>query len=311
MSQSLDYEVDLCHQSHGARATGREIDGNGDHAHSLCPSAANAMGRTHRLLLTALKDLAHKAGVCTVAVEPKTKTLLDDQFTEKQCAEIAPENLRLIESSELQGAIEELKTCTSAVQTEAIAERVLNVLKSLPGARKGLRIDAELVRSNGDVLWVDVAQVHPSCATYRSDALNYVKAVLSWEREGRLIGQPAPPNQSRAVRDIERNKNSKYLPLLAIAETQVARGRRAVRPVFRGAVLSHSLEPSKQLISTFEWLTTAFIETHEPRPPRDDGISLAQAVADFRKEFRWRFALGCGSGFGGTCLAAGYPHSSA
>jgi hypothetical protein len=186
-------------------------------------------------------------------------------------------------------------------------------LRAIAGDKAAVRLDAQLTRPDtGATLLIDFAQVHPSASSYRAASLASVRRVLDWELTGQEAGLPKPEgcDQASAVRLVEKQKRSRYLPLLAYIEHQMAQAKRHVRPELRGAVVSHSLEPSRDTIAALDWLTSAFTASQDERIPRGDGIALNTRVSNFRRDLRMRLAFASASGFSRMCLAAGYPGGS-
>ena len=135
-----------------------------------------------------------------------------------------------------------------------------------------------------------------------------MRRVLDWEGSGGEEGgePPAEVTQARCLSDIQKIKHTKYLTLRALADKQVADGRRALQPTFRGFVVSHSVEPSTDVLATLEFFTAAFSRSRK-EAVRTDGSSLSSEVAEFRAMFRREVALASASGFGRILRAAGYP----
>jgi hypothetical protein len=305
-SPHFDYVTDLCHDAHSEN---REIDALGDHACSKCASAKSGICAGHRMLGAAIKDSAIEAGT-TVTMEPATKALLLDEFSDEECHRIAPKTLSKIRSAPLLEAIDRLKNASPA-EAPALGAAIMQEIAALPPGKKGLRIDIDIVDPDtGASLWIDTAQVHPSCKNYRKKSLAAARRILDWERTGQAAGLPRPAECTRgdSVTSVENKKKVKYLPLIAIAEKQLSQGLRYSRPDFKGFIVSHSLEPSQDVVSTLEWLTTAFIKDFERKPDRLDGLGLRECLIDFRRKFKARVAFASASGFGRACLAAGYPH---
>ena len=109
---------------------------------------------------------------------------------------------------------------------------------------------------------------------------------------------------AHAVQSTQDIKQTKYLSVRVLAERQLAERTRTTRPSVKGFVVSHSIEPSKDVHSTLDFLVEALCR-HRDGAVRTDGSTMRSEVTEFRADFRRAIALATAAGFARTMRKAG------
>jgi hypothetical protein len=293
----------------------REIDPTGDHASSGCHPCSGPRYRLHNGVRDVLRDFAIEAGL-QATNEPATSSLLLDDFNDEQCRLMFPkeqtrETKRLaeragvlaIEIADLEDRIDVTR------ETNAKRFKLRELQLKLSDNVQGRRIDLHIVDSaSQDSRWIDVAGVHPTCATYRKKTIKFVRKLQEAElrAEETMTANPMAKISVALIESTEGRKETTYSLLTALADNQKRLRRRQGEHKFVPAVFTHNGELSPKLFDLVEWLSLHY-KTHSASLDFTHGRAAKQLSAEFRTRLKDALQTAIANGYGAMLRAAGLP----
>ena len=306
----FDYPVESCMESH-AKGKSRLLDASANHANSRCPSASGALHYRHTLLKWAIYHAAKEAG-CSTTMEPRTHTLLLEQFSAARCRTLfakRPNKKQKAMADDLQRAIKRWHVIPEGEARQLLGEQIKQTQSTLErqlGAKKGLRIDVQITDPvSGQETWVDTTCIHPTCASRLAKEVKLLEEQLK-DPPRTTTGRPAL-RIGQAVQDQAALKVEHYQPLVNVAQEQVNSGRREEAPTFFPAVVSTHGELGKATQALIERLTHSYGLRLAREGDRKDGAEPATLTARFRNELRCTLKVAAAKGLGRMLLASGLP----
>ena len=309
-NQTLGYIVETCMSQHGSTAS--ELDANGDHQASSCPSAHLAKCKTHTAVMTHIIKFAEEAGALTKR-EPTTFTLLPE-LSKNQCARLFPRKPPLLYTQ----ISTEIIKCLTAPPGSIDHPRVNHLFSTLPvldvknsGA---LRIDASIINPTTDEDdWIDATRIHTTCASYVKAEFKAVSLRLSTAQFATtaqsvdpLLWARSPALHARAQRKI-----SKYSRLMLLAERMAADQRLPSKPKFVPFVVSSLGELSREAYQFREKLVSLFRKRVVSNPALVFPKSPSAAVANYRARFTQGLMRVLADGLALVMMTAGRPPRTA
>ena len=306
----LDYPVECCMESH-SKGERRFLDANANHANSGCPSASGALHYRHTLLKWAVYNAAKQAG-CVVKMEPKTHTLLLEEYTAAECRTLfakQPNKKQRAMAESMQLAIKRWHILPEGEEREELGDEIRqtqNTLNKQLGSRKGLRIDVKIKDpTSNQETWVDTTCIHPTCASRLTKEVKLLEQQLQHPRRT-ATGKPIQ-RTGQAVQDQAAHKIAHYQPLVSVAQRQVHSGRRQEMPKFLPVVVSTHGELGRGAQTLIERLTHSYGLRLTEEGERKDGAEVGELTARFRHELRCTLKVAVAKGLGRMLLASGLP----
>ena len=242
-----DYKVERCLNPSCDHAI---MTATHDHAAS-CPAAYSARSSLHRGMHDTVKYYVHDLGG-TAFDPPKTSKILNQEFTEIECALIFPKDPNSADAAlarQLQSWIRASAANGLPPLTRAVASALQRGIRTLTGrtlTARRLDLTFTLPRSHYEFL-LDASCLHGTCKTHLASTTDWTKKVLAQELQqtptpAQLAGQldtrePSPPVQARV-----QLKNRTYETLMRLVASQVQRHKRTRPALLVPLVLSHAGE---------------------------------------------------------------------
>jgi hypothetical protein len=293
-------QATLCKQSH----EGKVVDAQGNHAVACQGSKYGPTCNTHTNLKTVVIQAAKDVGL-QARDEPSTASILNGQFTPEQIRGMFPKSKTKASqkiSEELHKLLLTIESMPPSPARMALSDKASQIQRKLPDAtheqHTGLRIDVA-IDGGSQPVWVDVTSLHSTCDTYVKSQYQWHLAehqagiIADFKKSGTSFSKV--PSASVAVKIKE--KNTKYLPLIRLAQLQHVRHRRASLPRFQACVLSHHCEFSPGFFELFDWFTGQF-RRQQHAIFNYEGIPLSTRVAGFQTQLYNRGVASMVAGWG-------------
>ena len=288
-----------------------DIDLHGNHANSgKCFATSAGRGTRHKLMKQAIYHHATKAGCLTSFVTEQTAAkLLLDEFTPQQCRTMFPRYITvdMAERSRILEAAFKSARDLPPSQKEAELRRLNVELQQLLNDVKdghSLSMDGMIEHeASGEVVWYDASAIHTT-------AHSSFDAELSLTRRRMAAGKEGAKVQSEALLVAHNEKRTRYSLLNAIVERQVAEGMRRAAPLFLPVVATTHGELCPGAIRLTEWLVHKYRARLLLEGDRDDGETVEDLTAAFRREFRQSLTVAVARGHAEMLRSAGLPYSS-
>ena len=303
------FPAEQCLLNHGTTAL---LDPTGTHAAS-CPSTWRARTAAHNIIVRILRDFANEAGAVSVTMEPATHALLNNALTAAECRTLMPKAQTQANISRANRLTEALRVCNSLSGEDPALPAAMSTLREIlaetPDDTKGVRLDLEILFSDNQLAWVDVALPHPTAASYLSASVTWVRKLeddITVQSRGARASNHSNCEPSPAVVQAIKAKVKRYNTMLAIADQQFRGKKRLTNPMFFAAVATHHGEFSPDMIRLIELLTRQasrnFKFGHDTQ-----GLSRQRFTSMFRTRLKDALTTGIATGYAGHICAAGTP----
>jgi hypothetical protein len=302
-TQHHDTTVNCCRLNHPGPP--QTLDASGDHA-AGCKSAFGPRYKLHTNLAQAFVKAAHSIGL-DADREPPTASLLDNQFSPAECAAMFPKNPNRADRERAKLVSEAISNLPHAdgAERKACLQNIQDLLRLVPPATQGRRVDACITNDRGDTLWLDVGATHTSVPSSRTPEAKFLIAEVYQDDLRRSEHRPMTPAVLRRVKV----KNEHYTPLLIKAQLQLVARRSRQKIGFLAAIVTHTGQFSNGIFSAIEFLSMAALRRAKAAGHRDDGVTPARFTAGFRTALKDRLATAIVTGYGKMLGAAGLPQS--
>jgi hypothetical protein len=305
---NVGHVVEVCALNHGEACT---LGPNGAHEIS-CVSTYSARYRAHNMFTRIVSEMAREVNAVT-RIEPKTKEVLLDQYTESEVRGLVPKvvtKASKIRMNELASVFLSLSnTPHDDPRTLALLQKVRDTLSALPEDTKGVRLDLEIVLPDMRVFLCDFTGIHPTSVTALKQIDGFLRAnVLANDAaSGVVVNNPLARAPSPAVVHATRLKQLRYDMLLVLIKRQLEAHMRDVMPKLVPGVITHLGELGPDFIVLIETLTAEAGRQFRPTAPAAMGMTKAKFTAMYRTRFKDALLCANASGFGRALLAAGNP----
>jgi hypothetical protein len=288
-------------------------------AHCIhCPSTYTARSNAHNGYARVVNAATNRLQCIPAQREPKTTTVLMDEFTYDECRALCPKVLT-VEKSALAKTFHGTMLRLASLNLEGpgaqaemllIQNQIAEAIASLGDAAKGVRLDMsiELLCGKKDLL-VDFSGVHSTAVATMAKLKHFTTALTISDTVsgGVVANNPTARIPSPAVVAAEELKRRRYATLMDIANRQFDSGKRERRPVLLPAIITHMGELGPGFITLIEELTACAGRQYRPNTALTCGRSRAQTTAAFRTRLKDALMVANAEGFGKALMAAGTP----
>jgi hypothetical protein len=305
---NVGYVEEVCSLRHGVACT---MGPNAVHEIS-CPSTYSARYRAHNMITRIVSSMAEEVG-CVTRIEPKTREVLLDDYTESEVRGLMPKVLTKasrLRMNELASVFTALgNTPINDPRSAALVQKVRDTLASMPAETKGVRLDLEITLPDMRVFLCDFTGIHPTSVQALKRINTFLRAnVLGHDAaSGVVLNNPMARTPSPAVVHATKLKQARYDTLMVLIKRQLDANKRSVMPRLVPGVMTHLGELGPDLIELVETLTGQAAKDFRPNAPKSMGLTRPKFTAIYRTRFKDALLCANARGFGRALLAAGNP----
>jgi hypothetical protein len=249
--------------------------------------------------------------------EPKTQTVLMDEFSAEECRALCPKDVTTdlrLKAMDFHGLMLSMASINlnspGAAETLGIIKaKIGDALQRIPKATKGVRLDLTIELPDGTELLIDFTGIHPTTAAALPKLKLFTRALDLGDdvSAGVVANNPSARLPSPAVEAAVKLKEIRYRNLMNLVMGQLAAGKRTKKPILISAVVTHLGELGPDTISLVERLTSVAGKQFCARSPHTRGLTKARVTAAFRSRFKDALLAANARGFGEALIATGNP----
>jgi hypothetical protein len=298
---------EVCALRHGTACT---MGCNGTHEIG-CMSTFAARYRTHNKYTHITAKFARETGAEAI-VEPSTRTLLNDEFSEEEVRGLMPKTVTAaskVRTEEINTVLKALAALPSQdPRVQPMLDRLKKALATMEVKTKGVRLDLEINFADGRTILCDFTGIHPTAKAAIKPLKTFVKALQLGEQavSGVDLNNPMARTASPAVVQATKLKTARYALLIELLERQVQGRKRIGMPVLVPGVVTHLGELGPGMIGLVEKLTAEAGRGYK-KGPTAMGRTKAKHTAIFRTRVKDAILCANVAGFGQALMAAGNP----
>jgi hypothetical protein len=258
-----------------------------------------------------MAEAAREVGA-TADIEPNTGRLLNDEYTDAELKGMVPKvanKAAKLRAEELASTFKALASMVASdTRVPALMRKIKDALATVDVDTKGVRLDLEIVLTDGRTILCDFTGIHPTTVASLRPLRTFIRAHKLGEQAvgGAELNNPMARQASPAVVAATKVKLARYNMLMELLGRQVRARKRTVMPLLVPGVVTHLGELGPAMIGLMETLT-GVAGTNFRRGPETMGLTRTKVTAIYRTRLKDAVLCVNAAGFGQALMAAGNP----